>query len=233
MRIDKYIAAAKGFTRSEARKAIASGLVRLNGAVCKDSGAQADDTSEVQYKGVTLSADEYIYIMLDKPLGVVSASRDKNDITVVSLVQNDYPNRELFPAGRLDKNSTGFVLITDDGDFAHNILAPRHHVSKTYEVELDTPLTSEMISAFANGVTLADGTHLSAAVAEHMQKDNMARVVLKQGVYHQIKRMFGVYGAGVNALRRVAIGALELDSTLGSGGYRAITAKELENITWL
>ena len=126
---------------------------------------------------------------------------------MVDLVRSAYPRRELFPAGRLDKTSTGFVLITDDGGFAHDILAPRRHVPKTYRVTLDTPLTDEMVEGFAAGVVLMDKVRLAPAEVEPLSEDKRTvRVVLHQGVYHQIKRMFGVYGAGVNALHREAIG---------------------------
>ena len=139
---------------------------------------------------------------------------------------------ELFPAGRLDKTSTGFVLLTDDGGFAHDILAPKRHVSKTYTVTLDTPLTAEMKAGFAVGVTLADGTALSPAEVEAMTPDGLTvRVLLKQGVYHQIKRMFGVYGAGVNALHRDAIGGLALDAALAPGQWRELSDAEVAEIT--
>ena len=170
--------------------------------------------------------------MLNKPAGVVSASTDQRDTTVVDLVGGAYPRRELFPAGRLDKTSTGFVLLTDDGAFAHDILAPKRHVSKTYTVVLDTPLTAEMQAGFAQGVTLADGTELSPAEVEALTEDRLTvRVTLKQGVYHQIKRMFGVYGAGVNALHRDAIGGLALDKTLEPGQWRELSDEEVAKIT--
>ena len=170
--------------------------------------------------------------MLNKPEGVVSASTDKRDTTVVDLVGDAYPRRELFPAGRLDKTSTGFVLLTDDGGFAHDILSPRHHVSKTYTVTIDTPLTQEMRTGFAAGVTLADGTALSPAEVTALSPDGCTvQVVLRQGVYHQIKRMFGVYGAGVNALHREAIGGLALDAQLAPGQWRELSDEEMAKIT--
>ena len=144
----------------------------------------------------------------------------------------DFARRQLFPAGRLDKTSTGFVLLTDDGGFAHDILAPKRHVSKTYTVTLDTPLTAEMKAGFAAGVTLADGTALSPAEVEALTPDGLTvRVLLKQGVYHQIKRMFGVYGAGVNALHRDAIGGLALDAALAPGQWRELSDAEVAEIT--
>mgnify|MGYP000137542423 CR=1 FL=1 len=161
MRLDKYLAETAQCTRSEAKALLAKGRVQVNGAVCKKGDTQLKETDTVAVDGKALNYRQFVYLMLNKPEGVVSASTDKRDTTVVDLVGDAYPRRELFPAGRLDKTSTGFVLLTDDGGFAHDILAPKRHVSKTYTVTLDTPLTEEMRTGFAAGVTLADGTALS------------------------------------------------------------------------
>ena len=235
MRLDKYLAARTGMTRSESRKAITKGRVMVAGKICRKADTQLDETAaQIALDGAPLAGEykKYVYIMLNKPEGVVSASRDKRDTTVVDLVAADYPRRELFPAGRLDKTSTGFVLLTDDGGFAHDILAPKRHVSKTYTVTLDTPLTEEMRTGFAAGVMLADGTALSPAEVTALSPDGLTvRVVLKQGVYHQIKRMFGVYGAGVNGLHRDAIGGLALDENLAPGQWRELSDDEVAEIT--
>ena len=228
MRLDKFVAQAAQLTRNEARNAIRRGEVTVNGEVCKKADCSVEQDREICLSGRPLLLVSHVYIMLDKPKGVVSASRDRADRTVVDFVKNDYPRRELFPAGRLDKTSTGFVLVTDDGVFAHDILSPRRHVSKTYEVELDTPVTEEMILGFSQGVRLADGETMMPAGLTVGEKGPCSAVVeLRQGVYHQIKRMFGVYGAGVCELRRVAIGGLALDPNLGAGGFR----EELKKIT--
>ena len=231
MRLDKYLAGAAQLTRSAARTAIGSGSVCVNGAVCKKADAPVADTDQVTLAGKSLAREEYVYIMLHKPQGVVSASADKRDTTVVDLVQSAYPRRTLFPAGRLDKTSTGFVLLTDDGAFAHDILAPKRHVPKTYKVLLDTPVTPAMAAAFEAGVTLADGEVMkSAGLVPDANHPCSATVVLHQGVYHQIKRMFGQLGAGVNGLHRLAIGGLWLDETLAPGQWRPITPAELEKL---
>ena len=235
MRLDKYLAERTGMTRSESRKAVTKGRVMVGGMVCRKADTQLDEhTAEVALDGTPLAGayQAFVYIMLNKPEGVVSASRDKRDTTVVDLVAADFPRRELFPAGRLDKTSTGFVLLTDDGGFAHDILAPKRHVSKTYTVVIDTPLTEEMKAGFAAGVTLADGTALSPAEVSALTPDGLTvRVLLRQGVYHQIKRMFGVFDAGVNALHRDAIGGLALDESLAPGQWRELTADEVAKIT--
>lgn len=151
MRLDKYLAETAQCTRSEAKTMLAKGRVQVNGVVCKKGDTQLKDTDTVAVDGALLTYQKFVYLMLNKPEGVVSASTDKRDTTVVDLVGDAYPRRELFPAGRLDKTSTGFVLLTDDGGFAHDILSPRHHVSKTYTVTIDTPLTQEMCTGFAAG----------------------------------------------------------------------------------
>ena len=232
MRLDKYLAETAQCTRSEAKTLLQKGKVTVNGTLCKKGDTQLRETDMVAVEGRPLAYQKFVYIMLNKPEGVVSASTDKRDTTVVDLLGDAYPRRELFPAGRLDKTSTGFVLLTDDGGFAHDILAPKRHVFKTYTVTLDTPLTAEMKAGFAAGVTLADGTALSPAEVEALTPDGLTvRVLLKQGVYHQIKRMFGVYGAGVNALHRDAIGGLALDAALAPGQWRELSDAEVAEIT--
>ena len=232
MRLDKYLAETAQCTRSEAKTMLQKGKVTVNGALCKKGDVQLKETDVVAVEGKPLAYQKFVYIMMNKPEGVVSASTDKRDTTVVDLLGDAYPRRELFPAGRLDKTSTGFVLLTDDGGFAHDILAPKRHVSKTYTVVIDTPLTAEMREGFANGVTLADGTALSPAEVEALTPDGCTvRVKLRQGVYHQIKRMFGVYDAGVNALHRDAIGGLLLDESLAPGQWRELSDAEVAKIT--
>ena len=229
MRLDRYLAERTGLTRSESRKAIAKGRVAVAGAVCKQADAQVDEAAALALDGAPLAGayQKYVYIMLNKPAGVVSASRDKRDTTVADLAAAAYPRRQLFPAGRLDKTSTGFVLLTDDGALAHDLLAPAHHVEKVYVVTLDTPLTPEMRAGFAAGVTLADGRRLAPAEVGPAGADPcVVRVTLRQGVYHQIKRMFGVFGAGVNALHRESIGGVALDPALAPGQWRELTQAE-------
>ena len=228
MRLDKFLSGALQIPRSAARSLAGSGRVTVDGQVCRKADTPVPEGAAVALDGAPLTREEHVYLMLNKPDGVVSASEDGRDTTVVDLVRDAYPRRELFPAGRLDKTSTGFVLLTDDGGFAHDILAPARHVDKTYLVQLDTPLTASMQAGFAAGVTLADGTRLAPAAAEPAGADPCCvRVTLRQGVYHQIKRMFGVYGAGVNALHREAIGPVRLDPALAPGEWRPLTAAEL------
>ena len=231
MRLDKYLAETAQCTRSEAKALLSKGRVQVNGAVCKKGDTQLKESDTVAVDGRALSYQQFVYIMLNKPEGIVSASRDKKDTTVVDLVAADFPRRELFPAGRLDKTSTGFVLLTDDGALAHDILSPAHHVEKQYVVTLDTPLTDAMRRGFAAGVTLTDGDTMAPAGVEPLTDDGLTvQVTLRQGVYHQIKRMFGVFDAGVNALHRESIGGVALDPALAPGQWRELTAEEVERL---
>ena len=231
MRLDKYLAETAQCTRSEAKALLTKGRVTVNGAVCKKGDTQLKEADAVAVDGKALAYRQFVYLMLNKPEGVVSASRDKKDTTVVDLVAADFPRRELFPAGRLDKTSTGFVLLTDDGALAHDILSPAHHVEKQYVVTLDTPLTDAMRRGFAAGVTLADGETMAPAGVEPLTDDGLTvQVTLRQGVYHQIKRMFGVFDAGVNALHRESIGGVALDPALAPGQWRELTAEEVERL---
>ena len=228
MRLDKFLSGALQISRSAARALAGSGRITVEGQVCRKADASVPEGAAVALDGAPLTREEHVYLMLNKPAGVVSASEDGRDTTVVDLVRGEYPRRELFPAGRLDKTSTGFVLLTDDGALAHDLLAPAHHVDKRYLVTLDTPLTETMRAGFAAGVTLADGETMAPAEAEPAGEDPcVVKVTLHQGVYHQIKRMFGVYGAGVNALHRYAIGGVALDPALAPGQWRELTAEEL------
>ena len=230
IRLDKYISNTAGVSRQDAKKLLSRGAVAVNGKAVKKGDVKVSESDVVCLEGRQLGYKKYVYIMLNKPKGVVSATDDKNDVTVVDLVKNDYPKRNLFPAGRLDKTTTGFVLLTDDGDFAHDILAPKRHVSKEYIVTVDGDINEEVIEKFNSGVTLADGTMLKSAHLEPTGTDRVLKVVLRQGVYHQIKRMFGVFDIGVNELHRSHIGGVKLDDNLEPGQYRELTQEELEQI---
>lgn len=233
-RIDKLIASQGALTRSDARRLIKSGAVTVNGAAVRDAGQKADpETDQITVSGQPFLIVKRLYLMLDKPAGVVSASRDPKQKTVIDLVPAALRRDGLFPAGRLDRDTTGFVLITDDGDFAHRILSPKQHIPKTYLARLARPVDGRSIEAFRSGLVLADGTRCMEAGLRIWEDGEtpLAEVVLREGKYHQIKRMFAALGNEVTALRRVKMGGLPLDETLGPGGCRRITAEELVRIT--
>ena len=227
-RLDKAISMQGNLSRSEVKTLIRKGAVTVNGQVVKAADFGVDfDSDTVQVQGKPLCLRMHLYLMLNKPKGVVSASEDKNQPTVVDLVPQNLWRKGLFPAGRLDKDTTGFVLLTDDGAFAHRILSPRSHIPKTYIATLDKPVPPTAAAAFAGGMEM-DGKVLQPAqltiLSAHPPR---AQVVLRQGVYHQVKRMFARVGCTVTALHRTAMGALELDPTLAPGDCRALTPAEV------
>ncbi|NMP38307.1 MAG: rRNA pseudouridine synthase [Clostridiales bacterium] len=236
-RIDKIIASQGELSRSDAKKLLSDGAVAVNGKQVRDCSFKADiDADIVCIHGKPLRSGKYIYIMLNKPTGVVSASRSsgKGEKTVVELVPRSMKRSGLFPAGRLDSDSTGFVLITDDGEFAHRILSPSNHVEKTYEVTLSHQADIERYTeAFSKGLVLSDGTRLLSADVRMLSDGErpVLEVVLREGRYHQIKRMFAALGNHVEALRRTKIGGLELDAALPEGECRELTAEEVSEIT--
>jgi 16S rRNA pseudouridine516 synthase len=232
-RLDKYIASRGLSTRSEVKLMLKRGEVTVNGKVVSDPALKVADDDMVTVNCKRISSSRYTYIMLNKPRGVVSASNDKRDKTVVDILPDELKRKNLFPAGRLDKDTTGFCLVTDDGDFAHSILSPARHVTKTYIARLSQPIDYEKAKkGFSDGVVLADGTVLLSAVLALLEDSDkpVFKVVIKEGKYHQIKRMFASFGATVIELDRVAIGGLPLDATLDRGEARLITENELKAI---
>ena len=229
-RLDKIIASQGKYSRSEVKKLVKAGRVTLDGTVVKSSDVKADEGADIRLDGVSLNYKKHIYIMLNKPQGVISATEDRTQKTVLDLVPKELFRNGLFPAGRLDGDTTGFVLITDDGDFAHRILSPKNHIMKTYQATLRDPLSEEDIVRFREGLTLGDGTECLEAhvrVIESGEK-TVAEIKICEGKYHQVKRMFASIGNKVVALRRVKMGELELDAALPEGKCREITAEEFE-----
>ncbi len=229
-RIDKIISSQGLLSRSEVKLLIKKGLVSVNGVCVTDSGFKASYDDDITVEGQPLNSSEFTYIMLNKPKGVVSASDDKKDVTVVDILPDELKRKRLFPAGRLDKDTTGFSLITDDGDFAHRILSPARHVKKTYLARVSGRIDLEKaIKAFEEGVVLGDGTVLLSAGLELLEDadEPLFKVVIKEGKYHQIKRMFLTLGVSVTELKRVAIGGLKLDETLEPGQARLLSKNEL------
>ncbi|MBR2875845.1 MAG: rRNA pseudouridine synthase [Clostridia bacterium] len=234
-RLDKIIASAGLSTRSEVKLLIKKGLVSVNGRVVSDPALKFDcEADEIMIDSRPLRKGKFVYIMLNKPKGVVSATNDSKDVTVIDILPEDFKKKNLFPAGRLDKDTTGFCLITDDGEFAHNILSPAHHVSKTYIAQLDKPVDfSVAVQAFKEGVVLGDGTVLLSADLELVENTLTPtyKVVINEGKYHQVRRMFATLGSTVKELKRIKIGGLVLDSSLKEGEARLLTEEELFKIT--
>ena len=231
-RIDKIIASQGQFSRSEVKKLVKDGRVTLDGKVIKSSDIKADpNVNNIAIDGKSISYKKHIYLMLNKPQGVVSATEDPDHKTVIDLVPDEFKRDGLFPAGRLDGDTVGFVLITDDGDFAHRILSPKNHIMKTYHATLQRPVTQADIDAFRNGVELKDGTLCLEAQVRPLDNDEpMAEIKICEGKYHQVKRMFAALGNKVVFLKRVKMGGLCLDEALDEGQCREITNEELKLI---
>ncbi|MDO4607885.1 MAG: pseudouridine synthase [Clostridia bacterium] len=226
-RIDKFISNQLLISRSEARVGIRRGQATVNGDVIRDASRLVEpQTDNVTYNGQTVGYKEYVYILINKPQGVLSASTDKSRETVVDLVPEHLKRRELSPVGRLDKDTTGLLIITDDGAFAHDIISPKKNISKSYIAGLDGDVTDEMVALFKDGVVLADGTKCKPAVLQSLSQ-NTARITITEGKYHQIKRMFGTVGLGVNTLHREAIGGLTLPNNLHNGDCIEMTKQQL------
>lgn len=228
-RIDKIISEHTHYTRKEIKKLISQKAVCVNGEEVKRPECKYDETTiQLKISGEEIELKKHIYLLLNKPKGYVSATEAKSQETVLDLVPQKYKYRNLFPAGRLDKDTTGLMLITDDGDFAHNILSPRKHVKKEYEVTVDIPVTSAMVNGFNDGISLNDGECKSADLK--ITGEYTANVTLTEGRYHQIKRMFGCFGAKVLELNRIRIGNLYLPKELMLGEVKEATRDELQKI---
>lgn len=228
-RIDKIIASQGLYSRSDVKYMVNRKRITIDGKIITSASQKADvDKNEILLDGKPFVVKKQIYLMLNKPKGYVSATEDKEHQTVLALVPAELKGRDLFPAGRLDKDTTGLMIITDDGVLAHNILSPRKHVQKVYRVELDIPVTEEMQKGFAEGVELNDGVCKDAKLV--ILGEKTAEVTLKEGRYHQIKRMFGCFGAKVVELHRLAMGDLYLPDDLPEGECRELTEEELKKL---
>lgn len=232
-RLDKVISSQGKYSRSEVKKLVKGGRVTVDGTAVKSADIKVDPAiSVIAVDGQTLCYKKHIYIMLNKPQGVISASVDKTQKTVVDLVPKELFRQGLFPAGRLDADTRGFVLITDDGDFAHRILSPKNHILKTYHATLERPVTDEDIKKFRQGIELKDGTLCLEAQVRMIEAElPVAEIKIHEGKYHQVKRMFAALGNRVVDLRRVEMGNLQLDESLAEGQCREIADEELERIT--
>lgn len=230
-RLDKILASQGVGSRKEAGQLIRRGLVQVNGAAVLRPEEKADpERDTIAVEGKALRFQRHLYLMMNKPAGVVSASRDFREKTVVDLVPEILSRRDLFPAGRLDRDTTGLLILTDDGDFAHRMLSPKKHVYKLYEATVDGPVGMSEIEKFEAGVVLEDGiVCLPAKLTVVSGGPSYETLVeIREGKYHQIKKMFLAVGRRVLRLKRVRIGGLELDKTLKEGECRELTERELE-----
>ena len=230
LRLDKFLKDQGLASRSEIKEWIKKGWVRINDRVEKDPGTHVDtERDQVYFNGKPLLYREFIYYMLNKPKGVITATEDEKQETVLDLLPEQLRRREVFPVGRLDKDTEGLLIITNDGVFAHDLLSPKKHVKKLYEAELDVFPGDRAIKAFKKGVVLGDGYQALPADLEYISISPrvIARVEVVEGKFHQVKRMFKGVGATVTALTRLRMGSVWLDPRLNPGEFRELTTEEI------
>lgn len=234
MRLDKYLAEMGVGTRQEVKKQIRQGKAAVNGTVVKAADTKIDETSdEVTICGRNISYVSYEYYMLNKPGGVVSATEERRDTTVIDLIK-DKKRKDLFPVGRLDKDTEGLLLITNDGDLAHRLLAPKKHVDKVYYAKIDGMVTEEDVKRFAEGIDIGaeeeEMTRPAKLDIMRSAEESEIRLTIHEGKFHQVKRMFLAVGKEVTYLKRERMGTLCLDENLKPGEYRLLTEEEIENV---
>ena len=229
MRLDKYLANCGVGARSEVKKIIKSGVVAINGTVIKKSDENVCDTDIVSVNGEEIKYREFVYLMLNKPQGYVSATEDREHKTVLDLIGDEYSHFNLFPVGRLDIDTEGLLIITNDGAFAHSVTSPKKEVYKTYFARLDKDAESDDIECFKNGMEFKDFAAKSA-ILDITDKKNEVYIKIYEGKFHQVKRMCERVGKTVVYLKRVAIGNLLLDDSLALGEYRELNNDELRMI---
>ena len=231
LRLDKYLADLSVDTRSKVKLLIRKGRVRVNNAIAKKPETKIDtETDTVTVDGRKLVYHPFEYYMLNKPAGVLSAARDKKQPTVLDLIESD--RKDLFPVGRLDKDTVGLLLICNDGQLSHHLLSPSHHVDKTYEVRLDGMLTEDDIAALEAGVDIGDDEITLPASVEAVYEDlSHVNITIHEGRFHQVKRMFLTRGMTVTFLKRLSMGSLVLDPALSEGEYRPLTEAEIQQLS--
>lgn len=225
-RLDKILANTGRWSRKEARLLIRAGRVQAAGQTARSPEEKYDPSADFAVDGEALSGEPMVYLMLHKPAGLLSATEDPRQATVLDLLPEHLRRVGLFPVGRLDKDTEGLLLLTNDGPLAHRLLSPRHHVDKTYLVRCDGPLTAEDAAAFARGLTLEDGFTCLPAQLEPLAEPCEALVTIQEGKFHQIKRMTAACGKRVVYLKRLTMGPLKLDEGLSPGQWRPLTGEE-------
>ena len=230
-RLDKVLANLGYGTRKELKKIVRNGIVEVNGVVAKDSGMQVDpEKDKIVVNGEEIYYRKFIYLMMNKPDGVISATYDNRDETVIDLLEVEHQVFEPFPVGRLDKDTVGLLLLTNDGELNHRLIAPKWKVDKVYFAKIDKKVTESDIKAFQKGITLDDGYVCKEAKLEIQsasEEGSEILVTIQEGKFHQVKRMFEAVGKKVVYLKRVEFGTLKLDEDLEEGEYRELTEEEI------
>lgn len=229
VRLDKFIAATTGMSRGQAKGVIRQGRVYVGGVVNRSADTHVlESATDITFDNHQLAYREFIYAMMHKPVGYLSTTRDEAYPCVLRLLPEAWHRRAIHAAGRLDVDSTGMLLLSDDGGWTHRLTAPVSKVSKVYLVKTDEPIAEGLVAAFAKGLRLPDEDEATKPARLELLGPQQARVVLTEGRFHQVKRMFEVCGLQVTALHREAIGGLRLDPALAVGDWRELTAAEIE-----
>lgn len=232
LRIDKMLSNTGVGSRKQIKTDARNGHIEVNGTIEKDSSRIIDtETDAVKYKGETIKYTQYIYLMMNKPRGVVSATEDNYDKTVIDLLKDEDKSYKPFPVGRLDKDSEGLLLITNDGKLSHDLLSPKKHVDKTYYVEVDEEVTENDVTAFEKGVILKEDNYKTLPAKLQIIESgypSICLVTIREGKFHQVKRMFNAINNEVIYLKRISMGTLKLDESLKTGQYRHLTEEEIK-----
>ena len=230
-RIDKILANLGYGTRKEIKQIARKGLIEVNGEVVKDSGMQVDPKEDMIFiNGEQVFYREFIYLMMNKPDGVISATRDSRDETVIDLLEVEHQVFEPFPVGRLDKDTVGLLLLTNDGELNHRLISPKWKVDKVYRAKIDARVTEKDIQKFKDGITLDDGYVCKEAILEIISatdEESEIKLTIQEGKFHQVKRMFEAVNKNVTYLQRIEFGTLTLDQDLEEGEYRELTEEEV------
>lgn len=232
-RLDKIIASTGRWSRREVKALVRQGLVRVDGVAARSAEEKADpEAAEITVNGEVLTYRRFTWVMLNKPAGYLSATEDGRGATVLDLLPQELQNQGLFPVGRLDKDTEGLLLLTNEGGLAHDLLSPRHHVDKVYYARTAGRLTEDDCRAFAAGMVLEDGLVCQSAGLKILSvgEESEAHVTLREGKFHQVKRMLANLGKPVLYLERIQMGNLTLDRGLSRGEFRFLTAEELESL---
>lgn len=227
MRLDKFLVTMEICSRSQAKDLVKQGLIAINGQICKKADIKInEDTDIVTYKGQVLEYNKFYYYMLHKPQGVVTATQDNHDKTVMELLDSDIRRKDLFPVGRLDKDTEGLLMITNHGELAHMLLSPKRHVDKTYQVHLEENITEEALIQLTQGVDIGEDQLTLPAKAVKIE-DKIIHLTIQEGKFHQVKRMLKAVNNEVIYLKRLTFGSLILDESLPCGSYRPLTDEEI------
>ena len=235
MRLDKFLVACAVGSRTEVKNLLKAGRVTVNGKKEKSAKLQIDEKiDEIRFDGQVLEYEEFVYYMMNKPQGVISATEDPKHRTVLDLLDDLARSKEVFPVGRLDIDTHGLLLLTNDGKLAHTLLSPKRHVDKTYQAQVKGMMTREDVETFAEGIPLKDFTcqpaKLELVSIDTEKNQSQIRVTIAEGKFHQIKRMVAYCGKEVMDLQRLTMGTLVLDENLERGEWRRLTKEELENL---